>query len=80
MKNTILIISLLMNLWMQFSYDIFYKYVELTFCKQNGGIKSIQSGEFEIAGMNILHIPYVISPQSKYSTVDCMDGTSNKGK
>jgi len=74
-----LLLSLLLNIWFQCSENIFEAYVDYHYCKGTPH-SSIQFSEYNVLGIHLFHINYVVSPQDSYSTVTCMDGTKNGAK
>jgi len=46
--------------------------------KFNSKRQGVQYGTYEIFGLNLFKIYYVIEPSPGYGTVECIDGTSNE--
>ena len=60
MKNYILALSLIINLWFQFRSDLTWKYVEWRVCKDGSELTGMSINEYEILGLAPLHIPNII--------------------
>jgi hypothetical protein len=71
-----LILSLLLNVWYQCRQNIFEVYVDYHYCKGQPN-SSYQFSEYDILGIHLFHINYIVSPQDNRSTVTCKDGTGN---
>ncbi len=72
-----LILSLILNFYMQFSTKIFETYLSYEYC-DGGPLRGYQSTEFEVLGINLFHIPLTVEPTTSYGTVECMNGKTNK--
>lgn len=75
----LLVLSVILNFWFQFSENVFEKYVDLKYCK-NSQYESLQSGEYEILGLNLFHVHHVIDIYENFDTVTCKNHTGNNPK
>ncbi len=75
----LLILSIILNLWFQFRENIFFKYVDWKYCP-NSSHESVQFGEYDIFGFNLLHIDRVTDIYEDFDTVTCRDHTGNNPK